>query len=67
MARVEPFDRELHAEGSVSGQGRCGQGGRDTCDADPVFSVVGDHYRVAACDEHLAGAVRQALGLPARG
>ena len=67
MATVEPFDPTLHAEGSVSREGHCGQGGRDYCDQPAVFSVVGDDFRIAACDTHVAGALRQALGLPAKG
>ena len=61
---VQAFDPALHA--GVSKDGKCGQGGRDTCSQPPVFSVVGHRYKVAACDTHLAGAVRQAAGMPAR-
>jgi hypothetical protein len=66
MTTVESFDPHHHQHGTVSRAGSCAQGGRDTCGNPPVFSVLGSHYRVAACDEHLAGAARQALGLPPR-
>lgn len=65
MATVSAYDAHLHT-GSVSKAGHCGQGGRDTCARRPVFSVVGDSYNVGACDEHLAGAVRQANAMPRR-
>lgn len=65
MVTVDAFDAAAHT-GTASREGVCGQGGRDTCSKPPVFSVHGDRYNVGACDEHLAGAVRQALGLPAR-
>jgi hypothetical protein len=62
---VQPFDASLHS-GQVSKAGNCGQGGRDTCSKPPEFSVGGDHYNVAACNDHLTGAVRQAMGMPPR-
>lgn len=65
MATVERFDQTLHDERSVSREGVCGQGGGDTCHNPAVYSVIGENYKVAACDDHLRGAVRQALGLPA--
>ena len=65
MVTVDGFDGSLHT-GAVSKGGGCGQGGTDTCQEVPVFSVVGEHYNVASCDKHLAGAVRQALGLSRR-
>lgn len=61
---VLAYDDSLHTGASRAGQ--CGQGGQDTCSQRPVFSVVGPRYRVAACDTHLSGAVRQAAGLPRR-
>lgn len=66
MLTVDPYDPAMHATGKSSREGHCGQGGRDTCSLPPVFSVQGESYTVAACDEHLAGAVRQALGMAAR-
>lgn len=64
MIEVGPYDRTLHT--GVSHEGRCAQGGQDTCQAEPEFSVVGEHYRIATCAKHLAGAVRAAAGMPAR-
>lgn len=65
MISVSEFDAGLHT-GKVSRGGRCGQGGSDACHAPPTFSVVGEDYNVATCDEHLPGAVRQALGMSSR-
>lgn len=65
VAKIEPYEASLHT-GAVSKGGLCGQGGQDTCRRESVFSVIGDRYNVAACDVHVAGAVRQALGLPQR-
>ncbi len=65
---IFPYDRTRHGPKDVSAQNRCGQGGRDTCEVSPVFSVVGTNpnYKVATCDSHVAGALRQALGMPER-
>ena len=65
MASVSRFDASRHSPGTRSHEALCGQGGKDTCSKVPAFSVNGDEvrYNVAACDDHLAGAVRQALGM----
>ena len=60
---VFPFDPAHHNAGTSSHEGNCAQGGKDTCRRGAVFSVLSDRYRVAACDVHLAGAVRDAAGM----
>ena len=65
MATVVHLNAASHT-GAVSKAGHCGQGGRDTCVNEPVFSVEGESYNVGTCDVHLAGAVRQANGMPRR-
>lgn len=64
MVEVGPYDPAQHT--GVSRDGRCAQGGQDTCSVVPEFSVIGERYRIAACARHLAGAVRAAAGMPAR-
>jgi hypothetical protein len=68
MAQVLAFDKELHEATTVSHEGKCAQGGQDTCHQPAEFSVIGEaiNFDIAACGTHLAGAVRHALGLPAR-
>ena len=63
---VYPFDAALHGPGTSSHDGNCAQGGKDTCHRGAAFSVLSDRYRVASCDLHLAGAVRDAAGMPPR-
>lgn len=65
---VSTYDAKHHGARDVSARNACGQGGTDTCQVPPVFSVVArdPNYKVAACDEHVAGALRQALRLPER-
>ena len=63
MAQVSGFDPALHrGRASVD---HCGQGGTE-CTAEPEFSVVGVHHTISACARHLAGAVREAEGMPPR-
>jgi hypothetical protein len=59
------YDPAHHDEADASARNQCGQGGQDTCHKPPVSSVLGrrPNYVVAACDDHVAGALRQALGL----
>lgn len=64
MAEVIAFDPELHA-GRASAE-RCGQGGSDSCSVPPEFSVTGQKQKISACANHLAGAVREADGMPPR-
>ncbi len=66
LAEVVPYDVARHGARTVSARGSCAQGGVDTCAAQPVFSVIGETYTVAACDDHVAGALRQALGIPSQ-
>jgi len=64
MATVTAFDPELHFGRASSS--RCGQGGADGCSAEPEFSVKGERQTISACAKHLAGAVREAEGMPPR-
>ena len=64
MAEVIAFDAELHA-GRASAL-RCGQGGSDSCSFPPESSVIGEKQKISACASHLAGAVREAHGMPPR-
>ncbi len=64
MAEVIAFDAGLHI-GRSSAQ-RCGQGGADSCSESPEFSVSGEKQKISACASHLAGAVREAEGMPRR-
>ncbi len=64
MAEVRAFDPAMHV-GRAS-ETRCGQGGSDNCAAPPAFTVVGPKQTISACDVHLAGAVREADGMPRR-
>lgn len=64
MAEVIAFDPSLHT-GRASAE-RCGQGGSDSCSSPPEFSVLGEKQKISACSGHLAGAVREADGMPPR-
>lgn len=64
MAEVTAYDATLHA-GRASAE-RCGQGGSDGCTSPPEFSVRSDRHTISSCASHLAGAVRQAEGMPAQ-
>lgn len=68
MATVEPFEAKPHERATKSHAGRCAWGGEGTCDRPGEFSVRSDvkKYVIACCEVHLAGAVRYAVGLPAK-
>jgi hypothetical protein len=57
---LQPYDRSLHSEDSVSRRNYCAQGGYKTCPNAPVHSVTSDHYNVATCSMHVYGALEQA-------
>jgi hypothetical protein len=68
MAAVFAYDASHHT-GIVSRAGKCAQGGQDTCSAAAEFSVLSDDERgfnMAACAQHVAGAIRDANGTPRR-
>ena len=60
MATVTAFDPSLHPGASAD---HCGQGGTE-CQTPPEFSVQGERQTISACARHLAGAVREAEGMP---
>ncbi len=68
MATVEPFEAGLHEPATKSHAGHCAWGGDGTCDRPAEFSVSSHvkKYVIACCEVHLAGAVRHAVGLPAK-
>jgi hypothetical protein len=65
--RVYPYHESHHAKGTRSRDGMCAQGEirGAVCGQRVMFSVVATrpdgsrYYTVSACDDHLAGAVRE--------
>jgi hypothetical protein len=64
MAQVVSYDPTLHDQRSAS-YTHCAQGGTE-CGTKPEFTVNGPKQKISACHRHLAGAVREADGMPTR-
>src|SRR4051794_32517276 len=54
------YDASNHKPGTKSHEGKCRQGGEDTCQRDPQFSVLSPKFNISSCSIHLMGALAQA-------